>query len=144
LRRLLDDAFAGAFSDDDWEHALGGVHACAYAGEELIGHASLVPRRLWLDGRELRGGYVEAVAVRADWRRRGVGGGLMAPLEEIVRREYDLGALSATDAGELLYVSRGWRRWEGPLRPEHDSVHVFGDVAVTGELRCDWRSGDLW
>jgi aminoglycoside 2'-N-acetyltransferase I len=26
LRRLLDAAFEGEFSDDDWNHALGGVH----------------------------------------------------------------------------------------------------------------------
>ena len=116
----------------------------AWAGEELVGHASVVPRRMWLDGRELRCGYVEAVAVRASHRRRGVGGALMAAIEEVIAREYDLGALSATDAGAALYEARGWRRWEGPLLPEPDFVYVFGDVDLTAELRCDWRPGDLW
>jgi aminoglycoside 2'-N-acetyltransferase I len=99
---------------------------------------------MWLDGHELRCGYVEGVAVRSDQRRRGVGGALMGALEEVIRRDYDLGALSATDAGAALYVARGWRRWEGRLRPEPDVVYVLGDVDVTGELRCDWRPGDLW
>jgi aminoglycoside 2'-N-acetyltransferase I len=87
---------------------------------------------------------VEAVAVRPDRRRRGVGGAVMAPLEEIIRRDYDIGALSASDEGAALYVSRGWRAWEGPLQPPDDSVYVLGDVDVRGELRCDWRAGDLW
>lgn len=143
-RRLLDAAFDGEFSDDDWDHALGGTHALEFDGDELIGHASVVPRRMWLDGRELRCGYVEGVAVRLDHRRRGVGGALMAALEEVIRRDYDLGALSATDSGAALYVARGWRRWEGPLRPEPDAVYALGDVDVTGELHCDWRPGDLW
>jgi aminoglycoside 2'-N-acetyltransferase I len=68
----------------------------------------------------------------------------MTLLEAVIERENELGALSATDAGEALYVSRGWRRWEGPLFPERDAVYVFGDVDVAGELRCDWRAGDLW
>jgi aminoglycoside 2'-N-acetyltransferase I len=104
----------------------------------------VVPRRLWAGERELRCGYVEAVAVRADRRRAGVGSALMAAVEAVIARDYELGALSATDAGAPLYASRGWRRWEGPLRPEHDTVYVLGDVDVTGELTCDWRAGDLW
>jgi aminoglycoside 2'-N-acetyltransferase I len=120
------------------------VHAVAWSGEELVGHASVVPRRMWVDARELRCGYVEAVAVREDHRRRGVGDALMALLEAVIRRDYALGALSATDAGAALYVSRGWRRWQGPLRPEPDAVYVLGDLDVGGELRCDWRAGDLW
>ena len=36
---LLVDAFEGDISTDDWEHALGGIHALAYNGAE-IGRAS--------------------------------------------------------------------------------------------------------
>jgi aminoglycoside 2'-N-acetyltransferase I len=143
LRRLLDDAFAGAFTDDDWDHALGGVHVCAWEGEELIGHASVVARRLWLDGRELRCGYVEAVAVRAGSRRRGVGRALMDAAAPIIRG-FDLGALSASDEGAGLYESCGWRPWLGPLHPHDDSVYVLGDVDRTGELTADRRAGDQW
>ena len=31
-RALLDEAFGGDFDDDDWEHALGGMHAVAFDG----------------------------------------------------------------------------------------------------------------
>ena len=84
-RALLDDVFEGDITDHDWEHALGGLHALAWDGTELIGHASLVQRRLLHGGRALRTGYVEGVGVRADRRRQGHGGALMDPLERSVR-----------------------------------------------------------
>lgn len=74
VRALLRDAFDGDFSDDDWEHALGGVHALARADDRVVGHAAVVQRRLLHGGRALRAGYVEAVAVAADAR-----GGASAP-----------------------------------------------------------------
>ena len=118
-RALLDAAFEELppderFGDDDWEHALGGQHALVHEGEVLVGHGSLVQRRLLHDGRALRAGYVEAVAVAAAHRRRGVGTALMAALEELAPA-YDLLALGATDDGVLLYESRGWLRWRGRL-----------------------------
>ena len=33
-------------TDHDWEHALGGVHALVWEGGELVGHASVIQRRL--------------------------------------------------------------------------------------------------
>ncbi|WP_308314837.1 GNAT family N-acetyltransferase [Streptomyces sp. CNQ085] len=65
VRSLLDEVFEGDMTDQDWDHALGGVHALAWEGAELVGHASLVQRRLLHGGRALRAGYVEGVGVRA-------------------------------------------------------------------------------
>jgi aminoglycoside 2'-N-acetyltransferase I len=98
-RGLLDRVFEDDMSDHDWDHALGGVHALVWDGGELIGHASVVQRRLLHGGRALRAGYVEGVAVRADQRRRGHGAALMDAVESVIRRAYELGALSATDVG---------------------------------------------
>jgi aminoglycoside 2'-N-acetyltransferase I len=81
-RELLDDVFGDEMTDEDWDHALGGIHALAWDGEQLIGHASVVQRRLLHQGRALRTGYVEAVAVRPARRREGHGAALMEPLEE--------------------------------------------------------------
>src|SRR5919204_117419 len=64
-RALLDAAFEGDMSDDDWEHALGGMHALVWEDGELVGHASVVQRRILHGGRALRAGYVEAVGFRA-------------------------------------------------------------------------------
>jgi aminoglycoside 2'-N-acetyltransferase I len=157
VRALLDEAFED-FTDADWDHCLGGVHAVVTVDGAVVGHAALVQRRLLIGGRALRAGYVEGVAVRADQRRRGHAGTMMAALERVVRGAYDLGALSATDEGAAVYAARGWQRWTGPtsaLTPagvrrtaeDDGSVHVLPVTApldLTAELTCDWRAGDLW
>jgi aminoglycoside 2'-N-acetyltransferase I len=134
------------------------VHALAWEGDTLIGHAAVVQRRLLHGGRALRTGYVEGVGVRADRRRHGLGGALMDAVERVIRGAYDLGALGATDEAARLYASHGWKVWQGPtsaltpagLRrtPDADgSVYVLpGTVPLDlgGELTCDWRDGDVW
>jgi aminoglycoside 2'-N-acetyltransferase I len=158
VRALMDDAFGGEFEPEDWRHALGGIHALAWDGDAVIGHACVVQRRLLHGGEVLRAGYVEAVAVRADHRRRGHGGALMEAIERVIRRAYDVGALGATGAGAALYRARGWQRWEGPTSaltptgirrtPEDDGyvyvLPVDAPLDRAGELTCDWREGDVW
>lgn len=92
-RKLLDDAFLGEMTDADWEHSLGGMHALAWDESELVGHASVVQRRLIHGGRALRAGYVEGVGVRADRQGQGHAARLMGALERIIRNAYELGAL---------------------------------------------------
>ncbi|MDS0134055.1 MULTISPECIES: GNAT family N-acetyltransferase [unclassified Amycolatopsis] len=156
-RTLVHDVFENDFTDADWENSLGGTHALAYEGTDLVGHASLVQRRLLHGGRVLRAGYVEAVAVRADHRRRGHASALMAALERLLPG-YDLGALSAAEKAVPLYEGRGWQQWRGPtsaLTPdgiqrtedEDGGVYVFpGRVPLDldVELTADWRAGDVW
>jgi aminoglycoside 2'-N-acetyltransferase I len=155
---LLDDVFEGEFEEDDWEHALGGIHALVWEGDDLVAHGSVVQRRLLHGERALRTGYVEAVGVRADRRGRGYGAAVMAALEPVIRRAYDLGALGASDIGAGFYASRGWRQWQGPtwaltpgglVRTADEDGGVFvlpGDVPLdlSGHLTCDWRDGDVW
>src|SRR5215218_3623723 len=117
VRALLEQAFAGEFSDLDWKHTLGGVHALTFENDELVGHGSLVERRLVYDDRPLRTGYVEGMGVRRDRQGWGHGSAIMDALEEIIRSEYDLGALSTTDQGLPFYKSRGWIPWTGPTEP---------------------------
>ncbi len=158
IRALLDDAFEGDLEDSDVEHALGGVHALVWEGAVLIGHGSVVMRRLLHEGRALRTGYVEAVAVRADRRRRGHGSAVMAALERVIRGAYELGALGASDDGAALYAARGWQRWTGTTSvlapdgrrrtPDDDDCLFVLPVGVrlspAGDLACDWRDGDVW
>src|SRR3954465_9239783 len=87
----LGGAFAGDITADDWEHALGGMHAFAWEEGELVGHASVVQRRLLHGGRALRTGYVEGVGVLPDRRRRGYGAALMHELERVIRGAYVIG-----------------------------------------------------
>ncbi len=156
-RALLDDVFDD-MADEDWDHALGGMHALLWEGPELIGHASVIQRQLLYGGRAWRTGYVEAVAVRADRRRNGHGGTLMDAVERIIGGAYEVGALGSTDAGAALYAARGWLRWLGPcsaLTPEgiirtpdeEGSIYVLPvkvALDVDRELTCDWRAGDVW
>ena len=156
-RALLDAVFAGELTADDWEHCLGGLHALAWQGGELVGHAALVQRRLLHAGRALRAGYVEGVAVRADVRRSGVGGALMQPLEQVARRAYDVVGLATSDDGAAFYAARGWLPWQGatsvltpdgvvPTPDDDDCVLVLPgpELDRTAELTCDWREGDPW
>ena len=157
-RTLLVDVFEGDMTDEDWEHSLGGLHALVWDGPELVGHASLIQRRLLHRGRALRTGYVEGVGVRCDHRRRGHGAAMMAALEQVARGAYELGALGATDEGAAFYAGRGWLRWRGPTRAltptgivrteeEDDAIFVLpfsAPLDVASELTCDWRDGDLW
>ncbi|MER6571403.1 GNAT family N-acetyltransferase [Streptomyces sp. NPDC001093] len=157
-RTLLDEAFDGNFSDDDWDHGLGGMHVLLQDRGGLAAHGSVVMRRIRHGGRWLRTGYVEAVAVRPDARRTGLGGRVMAELERVIDRAYDLGALSASQEGALLYAARGWQRWAGQvhalspdgivrLPEEEGGVHVrpalAGPLDPGRELVLDWRDGDI-
>ena len=65
IRGLLEEAFAGHFSDEDWDNALGGWHAVVTEADGVVAHAAVVPRTLEVAGRPLRTGYVEAVATMA-------------------------------------------------------------------------------
>jgi aminoglycoside 2'-N-acetyltransferase I len=157
-RELMDAAFAGRFDDDDWEHALGGIHAVVREEGVLVAHGSVVGRRLLYGGRALRTGYVEAVAVAPDRRGRGHAGAVMEALERVIRGAYELGALSASELGVPHYEGRGWLVWEGPLsvlapdgiaRTEEDdgSVYVLpvsAELDRSAPLACDWRAGDVW
>jgi aminoglycoside 2'-N-acetyltransferase I len=157
-RVLLDEVFGTEMTEEAWDHALGGVHALAWEEGSLVGHASVVQRRLIYRGRTLRTGYVEGVAVRADRRRQGMGGAMMSELERIVRAAYDLGALGASDQGAALYVARGWRQWQGetwaltpsgPVRTASEDGEVYVveagmPLALHERLTCDWREGDVW
>ncbi len=157
-RALLDEVFAGEMTDEDWEHALGGMHALVWEADQLVGHAAVVQRRLLHRGRALRTGYVEAVAVRADRRRRGYGTAMMTALETVIRSAYEVGALGSSEMGEPFYAACGWTRWRGKtwaLTPEgivrtpaeDDGIYVLElEVALdlAGELTCDWREGELW
>jgi aminoglycoside 2'-N-acetyltransferase I len=140
LRELLDAAFDGDFTDDDFDHALGGMHAMAR------------------DGEALRTGYVESVAVHPGRRGGGVGARVMDELERIIRGAYEIGALGAADTARAWYASRGWQRWSGTTSvvtpegvrrtPDEDgAVYVLPVTArlqPDGDLACDWRGGDVW
>lgn len=159
IRHLMDAAFDGEFSDDDFAHALGGWHALVEDGDTVVAHASAVPRVMVVDGVEFESGYVEAVAVRPALQGTGLGTLAMRAITDAVREHFALGVLST---GERHFYERlGWERWRGPAFVRHpggrlervpdedDAVMVlrFGASAGIGldaPIACDDRPGDAW
>ena len=158
IRRLLDRAFGGDFSDDDWAHALGGTHVVVEDGGAVVGHAAVVPRTIEVAGRSLRTGYVEAVATEPARQREGLGRRVMAEVAEIVRDDFELGALST--GRHRFYEGLGWERWRGPTSVRHgpaavrtpdedDGVMVLRvgpsrDLDLRAPISCEARRGDDW
>ncbi|CAN5259040.1 GNAT family N-acetyltransferase [soil metagenome] len=158
IRRLLDQAFEGTFSQEDWEHTIGGWHVVVADDGRALSHAAVVPRVLEVAERPLNTGYVEGVATAPARHRKGLGGRAMAEISEVIRSEYEMGALST---GRHEFFARlGWERWRGPTfvrrgsevvrtEEEDDGIMVlrFGpskDVDLTAPLTCEGRSGDDW
>ena len=159
LRTFLDGVFVDDFSDDDWNHALGGLHAWV-SGDAglLISHGSVVPRTIECDGHHLNVGYVEAVATLAERRREGHGSTVMVRLNTAIQEGYDLGVLST--GTPAFYETLGWERWRGPTfvdtpRGRERTADDDGDVMILRTSRsprldldraivCDWRAGDVW
>ena len=159
---MLIEAFDGTFTDADWDHALGGMHALICVRGTLVAHGAVVLRRLIYQDTVLRCGYLEAVAVREDWRGQGLATAVMDALEQVLRGAYQLGALSASEAGRPLYVSRGWLPWQGassvlaptgltPTPDDDGSLFVLpvdselgAELDTGAALTCDGRLGDVW
>jgi aminoglycoside 2'-N-acetyltransferase I len=157
-KRMVIEAFRGEFTEVDWEHSLGGMHAMIFDHGALIAHGAVVQRRLLYRNTALRCGYVEAVAVREDWRGQGLARAVMDAVEQVLRGAYQLGALSVSEQGRPIYMARGWLPWRGPTSvlapagltrtPDDDNALFVLPVSVeldTGaEITCDWRDGDVW
>jgi len=163
LRAMLDAAFAdaagdAAFTDDDWQHAIGGVHVWLSDGDRVVSHASLVERTMVCAGTRLGAGYVEAVATLAARRREGHGTTVVRRVGELIRERYPVGVLST--GAHPFYERLGWERWRGPTfvsaahglerTPDDDGGIMILCTPHTPVLDldeaivCDWRRGDVW
>lgn len=158
LRDLWERAFDDGFSDDDADHAYGGVHVLARDGDALVGQASAVPRRIRFgDGPWRTVGYVEAVAVVPERQGEGVGRRLMEALRAEIAGRWPVAMLST--GSHVFYEPLGWERWRGT-----SFTHTGTDVVADGEeeglmilrldptavpdlavdVTCEDRPGDAW
>jgi aminoglycoside 2'-N-acetyltransferase I len=158
IRRLLDIGFDGDFSQDDWEHTIGGLHVVVVEDGVPIAHASVVERAIQVAGTPFRTGYVEAVATHPGRQRQGLGSLMMERVGEALRQDFEMGSLSTSLP--YFYARFGWERWRGPTfvrsgsamvrtADEDDGVMVlrFGpseDVDLTASISCETRLGDDW
>jgi aminoglycoside 2'-N-acetyltransferase I len=162
LRELFDEAWSdaaeGTFTEQDWGHAVGGVHVLAEADGRIVAHASVVERELHAAGHRLQTGYVEAVATRPSHQRRGLGSLVIGAAGELIDRTYRLGALATGVVG--FYEKLGWVAWQGPtsvrtdagpVRTAEEDGFVFvrltptsPELDLSAPISCEWRPGDVW
>jgi aminoglycoside 2'-N-acetyltransferase I len=162
LHRLFDAAWSakeGKFDENDWRAALGGTHFILEERGMIVSHGSVIGRRLEVDGRPMRTGYVEAMATLPERQRQGLGTLVMREINAYIERVFQLGAMAASLKG--FYGPLGWERWPGRtgvrtangvrLTPEEDGaifVRFAGlrpDLDDGSLLVCDaQRPGDPW
>lgn len=167
IHALMTVAFAedehGGFTDDDWQHAVGGTHFLledddAHGHRRIVGHASVVERDIHVGGRPLHTGYVEAVAIEPASQRQGLGSRLMAVVNEHVDAGFELGVLGT--GSQPFYERLGWAIWPGHAfvrteagdraTPDEDGYIMVRRTPRTPILRdadpisCEWRPGDVW
>jgi aminoglycoside 2'-N-acetyltransferase I len=159
LRTLWDRAFDERFSDEDANHAYGGVHVLARDGDRIVAHASAVPRRISFgDEPWLTVGYVEAVATDPQRQGRGVGRLTMQRLQGEIAARWPVAMLS-TGRATGFYERLGWERWGGASYTrtstgtvpdgEHGGLMILRlDASAVPDLSvdvtCEDRPGDAW
>ena len=163
IRALMDAAFRTddeeeRFTDDDWQHAVGGVHFVLVLDGEIVAHAAVVEREIHVGGRALRTGYVEAVATAPERQGVGLGSIVMTDVGDHIRERFELGGLGT--GRQSFYGRLGWQIWAGPSSvrtadgdrptPGEDGAIMVLETPTTPPLdpsapiSCDWRPGDVW
>jgi aminoglycoside 2'-N-acetyltransferase I len=162
IRALMDAAFRTGeeegFSDDDWQHALGGVHFVLELDGEIVAHAAVVERQIHVGGAALRTGYVEAVATSPGRQGMGLGSIVMTDVTDHIRETFELGGLGT--GRQSFYRRLGWQVWAGPssvrttdgeqATPDEDGSIMILTTPTSAALdpeapiSCEWRPGDAW
>jgi aminoglycoside 2'-N-acetyltransferase I len=162
IRQLLAEAFGHdgeeRFTEDDWQHSIGGAHFVLDIGGEIRSHASVVERELRVGGMPLRTGYVEAMATAPAYQRLGLGTAVMRDVAAYIAEHFQLGALATSS--HRFYERLGWRTWRGPssvrtASGEQPTPNEDGYILVlttpsspqldlTLPISCEWRPGDVW
>lgn len=163
IRALLDAAFerdSEGFTEDDWQHALGGRHFVVEDDGRILSHAAVVERAIEIGGRRLRAAYVEAVATSPERQGRGHGTLVMEAVgDEIRAARFEIGVLGTGSHG--FYERLGWTTWRGRSfvrTADAGLVATPGDDGHLMVLRtpptppldpgasivCEWRPGDVW
>jgi aminoglycoside 2'-N-acetyltransferase I len=162
IRALLWAAFESdeeGFTEDDWQHALGGRHFVVEVRRRILAHAAVVERAIEFGQTRLRAGYVEAVATAPDRQGRGHGTLAMRAAGNHIRGAFEIGVLGTGSHG--FYERLGWTTWRGRsfvrtadgglvATPDDDGYLMVLQTPSTPPLVplapivCEWRPGDVW
>lgn len=158
MAAAFDDDEEERFTDDDWQHALGGTHFVLDVDGVIVAHASVVEREIHVDGHALRTGYVEAVATAPEREGAGFGSIVMNDATTFIRDGFDFGMLGT--GRQSFYERLGWAVWAGQAfvrtpdglqrTPEDEGCLLVLRTPTTPALddhaaiSCEWRPGDVW
>ena len=157
LLELMNDAFEGDLSEEDWQHTYGGIRFMGYLNDELIGHGAVILRSMKVDGDEIKVGYVEAIAIDPRHWRQGYGSRLISEITLYCRSKFSFSMLSTSE--KAFYRKYGWMDFEGEsyvsqaeveVRSKEEDeglMYLFGrnEIArVPRKIVCESRSGDAW
>ena len=159
---MLDAAFGDdaeeRFTDDDWDHAVGGVHFVLDVEGEIVTHASVVERDLHVGDRAVRTAYVEAMGTAPAQQGAGFGSMVMREVTAYIADRFELGALGT--GRHAFYGRFGWQTWrgqtsvrtaDGPRRTPEDDGFILVlltaasmDLDLGATISCEWRPGEVW
>ena len=157
IRSLLELAYDGDFSAEDWEHTLGGQYFVGFLDETIIDHGSVISRSMYINEKALTVGYVEAIAVLPSYWRQGFGTQLMKQITQFCYNNYELSMLSTDE--KTFYEKLGWLQFQGESFVRNGKFEVrtveeddglmlyFSKNCGLGEIQravCQPRSGDDW
>jgi len=162
IRVLLEEAFGPEederFTEEDWQHSIGGLHFILQVEGAIVAHASVVERELHVDGRPRLTGYVEAVATAGQHQGTGLGTMVMRDVGSYIQDGFELGALGT--GSHHFYERLGWLTWRGPtsvrtadrlLRTPDDDGYILvlptpssPTLDLDAPISCEWRPGDVW
>lgn len=158
LRAAFEGDEHGGFTEEDWQHSVGGQHFLLEVDGKIIAHASVVQRELNVGGTPIRTGYVEAVATAPGHQRKGYGTAVMSAVERHLTENFDLGALGT--GSQAFYVRLGWQIWRGPTyvrtrtgtqRTADEDGYILilatptsPALDLSDPISCEWRPGDVW
>jgi len=158
IRHLMNAAFGDRFSEEDWDHVLGGRHFIVRESKgTIISHAVVIHRTVTVSGEELATGYVEGVATQPEFQGKGLATAVMRAVAEFIGERFQLGALSGI---RDFYEKLGWQRWLGMTwcrngedfsRTAQEDGGIFvlptqstPPLDLNGDIAVEWREGDAW
>lgn len=157
IRTLLDEAFEHEFSDEDSDHANGGIRVIAVDGDQIVGHAAVISRTITIAGTSYTVGYVEGVAVIPHRQGQGIGAEMMRRITALCSDTYQISMLSTGEHD--FYAKFGWQRVLGQsyvddhgtitrTAEEDEGLMIYTQLTHLNQLGvafvCDWRTGDVW
>jgi len=160
LLRWLEDAYEdGPWRAAHWDEVGPGPHIVAEDDDgELLAHACIAWVPVRVGETDLRAGYLEDVATRADVRGRGHGTAVVQAARSLIEAAAEIGFLAT--GSQHFYERLGWVRWRGRSSvtepdgsatptPEEDGYlmamlfpHTPGSVSVDQPIRRPRRDPD--